>query len=97
MNSTDKGPSAQGQTAPFTDRTGTASAVMAARSIPAGEVREGDWVRWPEDSGTIRRVTEVGFDPDTESGLVYVDLYCGDDDHEYGLLSTQPVEVWRVD
>jgi hypothetical protein len=68
--------------------------VSAFAVVRADEVREGDWVRWPEGSDTMRRITaRTGGWRDGER--VYVGAYSEYDDHEYEWLNSQPVVVLR--
>lgn len=58
--------------------------------VRAEGVREGDWVRWPAESQTIRLITYVH----QESEDVY--LHSEYDAYEYELCHHQPVTIWRA-
>lgn len=71
---------------------------MTIETVPASEVREGDWVRWPDDSDTVRRITDLRALPyvtDGQPTRVYVEAHSEYDAYEYEWLNTQPVVVWR--
>lgn len=57
--------------------------------VCAEDVREGDWVRWPVETQSIRLIAYVH----QESGDVWP--HSEWDDHEYELAHHQPVTVWR--
>jgi hypothetical protein len=81
----DYGPSASGVRAEGSD---------AFATVRADEVRAGDWVRWPDDSDTMRRITaHTGGWRDGER--VYVGAYSAYDDYEYEWLNSQSVVVLR--
>lgn len=65
------------------------------QTVEARAVREGDWVRWPAESDTMRRITERGPSSMDDRGRTYVFAFSEYDDYEYEWLNTQPVEVWR--
>lgn len=64
---------------------------MTTKTVRADQVREGDWVRWPADSDTMRRVCETQLDSES----MEVRAYSAYDDHEYEWAAHQPVEVHR--
>lgn len=72
--------------------------MLTSLEVPASEVREGDWVQWPAESDTIRKINAcrmVGTTTATNKPIMMVEAYSEYDAHEYEWLSTQPVIVWR--
>jgi hypothetical protein len=90
---TDKGPPAQGARVQGSDAVRYRTIAFA--TVRADEVREGDWVRWPEDSDTMRRITERAVDQPDGNGRIYVSAFSEYDHHEYEWLDSQPVVVVR--
>lgn len=69
---------------------------LSVLTVRADAVREGDWVRWPDTSDTMRRITERGPSSTDDRGRTYVFAHSEYDDYEYEWLDSQEVEVWRV-
>lgn len=69
--------------------------MLTSLEVPASEVREGDWVQWPAESETIRKINACRPCPADDKGRVYIEAYNEYDAYDYDWLSTQPVIVWR--
>ena len=66
---------------------------MTTKTVRADQVREGDWVRWPADSDTMRRICEIHL---VKGESMEARAYSAYDDYEYEWAAHQPVEIFRA-